>query len=374
MKKVLAIVYDSPAHLDFGGDGYFDLLKKELSCGSVVDLIVSEKPTDRGNVLKKEELPFNFLNSMKKVYLSGNYKFSNKVVESIQWLNEIISIGHYDEIYIDRICSYAQVSMEISNVSTYHAVGTAGIHWGYKKSFAFGKKILLPCKKKNNDLAMASSYFNLPLREFNFSHWVYSRKNAIHFLPEIWYESQNKLPNNCITNNLDNIKNLLVTYGNSMPAVTVKQLIAAVRKIKLVNPNIEIKILTGTEEFHNLTLASLNNLEVTIEKWGSYSEEFTWAHYVIGHGGTSHIFNCIKYQALPICIPAIADQFYNAQRAVTLNIGYSIFMYKWWRKPFNFIGKTSIFSAQAINDILNNKGQYLSKISALKALSANLKK
>ena len=377
MKKVLAIVYHSPAHLDFGGNGYLDTLRQELSEGAEVDLIVSEKPTTKGNVINVNTLPIQVLNKDKKIYLSGNYEFSSDVIDSIEWLNGIITSKKYDKIYIDRLCSYAQISMHACKISNYCAVGTASMTWGYKKSVSYGKRVLMPCRKKNSNLVLASNYFNLPMKEFNFSHWVYSDNEALHFLPTIWYQPNRKLSYEVPSSNNDSLKKfeekirLLVTYGNSMPLETVKLLITKIRELKITNPHIEIKVLTGTVEFYDLTVTLLGALNIKIEKWGNYEEEFTRADYVIGHGGTSHIFNCIEYQAIPICIPALADQFYNAERAIALNIGYSLFEYKWWRNPFRYFDNVSRISSKVINGLLTNKHQYLKKTLALRALKAN---
>lgn len=366
--KVLAIVYNSPAHLDFGGNGYLNILNSTVNDGGDVDIILSEKPTSKGNSIDIDNLPFRLVNRNLPLYFSGNLEFSDHVVNSILWLTEFLDSNSYDRIYIDRLCTYSQISMQLAGISNYYAVGTESLFWGVKKSISFNRNTLMPRKIRNKKLVQASRYFGLAIKEYNYSFWVWSPHRSIHFLPKIWYQPHLKLKQQSVNIKSKTSKVLLVTYGNSMPLTIVDQILNEIKQVLEFNQSISIRILTGTGKFFEYTTKALAGFSVQVEQWGNYAEEFSNADFVVGHGGTSHIYNCIQFDAIPICFPALADQFYNAERTVELGIGYSFFKYNWWKRLFGAFNKTAFLNRGALKDVLIHEKEYFEKSSALRAL------
>lgn len=341
--KVLAIIYNSPAHLDFGGHLYNRTLLQHLNKGDQVDIIISERPTKNGNNINRKNLEFNIINNNRKILLSGNINYSSEVKESIKWLSILLSSDDYDFYYIDRICTYSQVAFVKNDIFNYIAMGTGGGAWGKKYRIMYGKHVLTKTKKNNYNIIKASKEFGIDIGTLSKSFWVQSQYRNIHSLPDIWYEKNKKTKIKKVINERqppEKRKKILITYGNSMSIDIINLIIDEINFFSEKTKNHEIKFLTGTEKLKTHTEKRLINKKVKVSIWGDYEKEFSDSFIVIGHGGISHIYNCIKYSAIPCCFPCVADQFYNSERVKELSIGFSFFKYR----NFNhiLIGKNAI--------------------------------
>ncbi|MEM6774872.1 MAG: hypothetical protein AAF640_08495 [Pseudomonadota bacterium] len=369
--NILAIVYNSPAHLDFGGNGYQNGLLGFVARGDSVDLILSEKASDKSTI-DTSALPFSLVNDSEPLYLAGNMDFSEKIAASIKWLADYLENKRYDYIFVDRICGYAQVALKACGMNDYIVVGTGRVHWGFRYYLSYNKKVLVPRRQKNKQISKACSHFNVPASDINYSYWSISGRQGLHFLPDVWYEnatlSLSRGPVGDTPEEIPGVINLLVTYGNSMPMHSVRLIVQELKRVVQRLPEINIRVLTGTDRLRDYTVKELGESRITILKWGNYDEEFSHANFVIGHGGTSHIYNCIKYQTIPICFPSLADQFYNSARVIELDCGYSFFLYSRLRSLFRGMNSAKKFRHYCVADLLTEKRSAKKKLQVLAGL------
>ncbi|MEO0438563.1 MAG: glycosyltransferase [Pseudomonadota bacterium] len=368
--NLLAIVYDSPAHLDFGGNGYRRGLESYVDGGHQVDLILSDKPSTT-NSIDVAKLPFRHINHDKSLQLAGNFSFGQEIAESIQWLSAYLREHPYDLIFVDRICGFSQVALRLCCIDDYIVVGSGGVSWGHRYNLGYGKEVLQPLRQKNARLVAACAHFDLSASDICHSYWSVSKRPGAYFLPSIWFHSQALGPDSAGASSPLSSRSalsspssssrpspptsecparLLVTYGNSMPLWLVKPIVNEIKLLRSRAPEIHIKVLAGTEQSLQFNLNELNGLGIEIVRWADYGEEFSKADFVISHGGVAHIYNCIRYRAIPICFPSLADQFFNAKRVCELRIGYSFFRYTRARRLFGLFNRSKHFRRGCVAD------------------------
>lgn len=348
--NVLSIVYDSPAHFDFGGNGFQNLLLDDFRSGYTVSTLVITKAGVDGSYKLKDtinKLGFTMLASP-ELRLSSHSAFDENVEQSVHWLLGHLKETQYDIIYIERICAFSQIALVKLGLD-YIVIGSDGSKWGFQKSHLLGNKVLKPLKNStiNPEMAKACDTFKVDVKYWYIreSFWALSPLNNIHFMPTGWFlkqestnfKAESRFAGLAVDNargreNKENFKRILITFGNSMPAKVKKIILEEIKNIVAIDKKVDFTILTGEQGTTDLLANDPSLKGCTIKTWSSYEVEFSNSDIAIGHGGTAHIYNCIKYSTIPICFPALADQFFNANRVEELGIGFSFFKYSKYRK------------------------------------------
>lgn len=319
--KILALVSSGLGHLDFGGDGYLNVVRELLNRGHKVKFLAPKNVVDKLNTYGIESIPINYINRLwLRAESNGVATVQTEIIQLIKTIELIIKSERPSLVLVDRLLGLAGNLLDHLQIP-FVGMGTPGGNW-LKNNESILPGISIHNFNGQKDFMNEQLKWNIS----SLSAWCNSTFLNVVFLGQQFYPTATN-PNTAYVNLFTNHQMkykvkvaLSLGSGSYYLEEFYPKLIDLVLKIDYSDP-IDVYGHKDfmTDFFHHLSATEKKRFNPM--GFVPFERALSDVSHLIFAGGIGTIWRCINMNVVPLAIPGhIHDQDFNSGQLKKLGI------------------------------------------------------